>query len=71
MAKAYVGTASLEPTGCDLPGVVEGGMSRRTDSESVEPLEGRLGAVCTAKASGISRKRRNRDVPASGADGAD
>jgi len=30
-------------------------MSRRTDSESVEPLEGRLGAVCTAKASGISR----------------
>jgi len=55
MAKAYVGTASLEPTGCDLPGVVEGGMSRRTDSESVEPLEGRLGAVCTAKASGISR----------------
>ena len=31
-------------------------MSRRTGSESVEPLEGRLGAVCTAKASGISRK---------------
>src|SRR5882762_3890063 len=56
MAKAYVGTASLEPTGCDLPGVVEGGTSRRTESESVEPLEGRLGAVCTAKASGISRK---------------
>jgi hypothetical protein len=41
---------------CDLPGVVEDGMSRRTGSESVEPLEGRLGAVCTAKASGISRK---------------
>jgi len=31
-------------------------MSGRKDSESVEPLEGRLGAVCTAKASGISRK---------------
>jgi len=30
-------------------------MSRRTGSESVEPLGGRLGAVCTAKASGISR----------------
>src|SRR5271165_106946 len=55
MAKAYVGTASLEQSGCDLPGVVEDGMSRRTDSESAEPLEGRLGAVCTAKASGISR----------------
>ncbi len=55
MAKAYVGTASLEPTGCDLPGVVEDGMSRRTGSESVEPLGGRLGVVCTAKASGISR----------------
>ena len=55
MAKAYVGTASLEQTGCDLPGVVEDGMSRRKGSESVEPLEGRLGAVCTAKASGISR----------------
>jgi hypothetical protein len=53
MAKAYVGTACLEPTGCDLPGVVEDG---RKGSESVEPLEGRLGAVCTAKASGISRK---------------
>jgi hypothetical protein len=55
MAKAYVGTASLEQTGCDLPGVVEDGMSRRTGSESVEPLGGRLGVVCTAKASGISR----------------
>jgi hypothetical protein len=55
MAKAYVGTARLEQTGCDLPGVVEDGMSGRKDSESVEPLEGRLGAVCTAKASGISR----------------
>ena len=31
-------------------------MSGRTDSESLEPLGGRLGAVCTAKASGISRK---------------
>ena len=40
----------------DLPGVVEGGMLGRNDSESVEPLGGRLGAVCTAKASGISRK---------------
>jgi hypothetical protein len=40
MAKAYVGTACLEQTGCDLPGVVEDGMSRRTGSESVEPLEG-------------------------------
>ena len=50
MAKAYVGTASLEQTGCDLPGVVEDGMSRRTGSESVEPLGGRLGVVCTAKA---------------------
>ena len=30
-------------------------MSRRTGSESVEPLEGRLCVVCTAKASGISR----------------
>src|SRR5215831_19332619 len=56
MAKANVGTACLEQTGCDLPGVVEDGMSRRTGSESVEPLEGRLGAACTAKASGISRK---------------
>ena len=56
MAKAYVETARLEQTGFDLPGVVEGGMSGRKDSESVEPLEGRLGAVCTAKASGISRK---------------
>src|SRR5229473_4042959 len=56
MAKAYVGTASLEQTGCDLPGVVEDRMSGRKDSESVEPLEGRLGAVCTAKASGISRQ---------------
>jgi hypothetical protein len=55
MAKAYVGTACLEPTGCDLPGVVEDGMSRRMGSESVEPLGGRLGVVCTAKASGISR----------------
>jgi hypothetical protein len=43
MAKAYVGTARLEQTGCDHPGVVEGGMSGRTDSESVEPLGGRLG----------------------------
>ncbi len=43
MAKAYVGTACLEQTGCDLPGVVEDGMSGRKDSESVEPLEGRLG----------------------------
>ena len=42
-------------TGCDLPGVVEGGMSGRKDSESVEPLGGRLGAVCTAKTSHISR----------------
>jgi hypothetical protein len=42
-------------TGCDLPGVVEDGMSRRKDSESVEPLGGRLGAMCTAKASRISR----------------
>ena len=56
MAKAYVGTACLEQTGCDLPGVVEDGMSGRKDSESVEPLEGRLGVACTAKASGISRK---------------
>jgi len=56
MAKANVGTACLEQTGCDLPGVVEDGMSRRKGSESVEPLEGRLGAVCTAKASGISRR---------------
>ena len=55
MAKAYVETARLEQTGFDLPGVVEGGMSGRKDSESVEPLGGRLGAVCTAKASGISR----------------
>src|ERR1035441_959742 len=31
-------------------------MSGRTDSESLEPLGGRLGEVCTAKASGISRK---------------
>ena len=51
-----VGTACLEQTGCDLPGVVEDGMLGRKGSESVEPLEGRLGAVCTAKASGISRK---------------
>jgi len=36
MAKAYVGTACLEQTGCDLPGVVEDGMSGRKDSESVE-----------------------------------
>jgi hypothetical protein len=56
MVKAYVGTARLEPTGCDLLGVVEDGMSGRKDSESVEPLGGRLGVVCTAKASGISRK---------------
>src|SRR5713101_7234549 len=55
MAKAYVGTARLEQTGCDLPGLVEGVMSGRTDSDSVEPLGGRLGAVCTAKASRISR----------------
>ena len=55
MAKAYVGTARLEQTGGDLPGVVEGGMSGRTDSESVEPLGGRLGVMCTAKASHISR----------------
>jgi hypothetical protein len=55
MAKAYVGTVCLELTGCDLPGVAEDGMSRRKDSESVEPLGGRLGAVCTAKASRISR----------------
>src|SRR5215472_8243650 len=56
MAKAYVGTACLEQTGRDLPGVVEDGMSRRKDSESVEPLEGRLGVMCTAKASRISRE---------------
>ena len=56
MAKAYVGTARLEPTVSDLPGVVEGGMLGRKDSESVEPLGGRLGAVCTAKAFRISRK---------------
>ena len=56
MAKANVGTACLEQTGYDLPGVVEDGMSGRKGSESMEPLEGRLGAVCTAKASGISRK---------------
>jgi hypothetical protein len=55
MAKAFVGTVSLEQTGCDLPGVVGDGMSRRTGSESVEPLGGRLGIVCTAKASSISR----------------
>jgi hypothetical protein len=55
MAKAYVGTACLEQTGCDLLGVVEDGMTGRKGSESVEPLEGRLGAVCTAKASGINR----------------
>src|ERR1700716_3573968 len=30
----------------DLPGVVEGAMLGRKDSESVEPLGGRLGAVC-------------------------
>ena len=30
-------------------------MSRRTGSESVEPLGGRLGVVSTSKASGISR----------------
>jgi hypothetical protein len=40
----------------DLPGVVEGGMLGRKDSESVEPLGGRLGAVCTAKAYRISRR---------------
>jgi len=40
----------------DLPGVVEGGMLGRKDSESAEPLGGRLGAVCTAKAFRISRK---------------
>jgi hypothetical protein len=45
MAKANVGTACLEQTGYDLPGVVEGGMSGRKSSESMEPLEGRLGAV--------------------------
>jgi len=39
----------------DLPGVVEGGMLGRKDSESAEPLGGRLGALCTAKAFGISR----------------
>ena len=55
MAKAYVGTARLELTGSDLPGVVEGGMLGRKDNESAEPLGGRLGAVCTAKAFRISR----------------
>jgi hypothetical protein len=56
MAKAYVGTHVWNQPVTDLPGVVEGGMLGRNDSESVEPLGGRLGAVCTAKASGISRK---------------
>ena len=56
MAKADVGTTGLEQTGCDLPGVVEDGMSRRTGSESVEPLGGRLGVVCTAKASHDTRQ---------------
>jgi hypothetical protein len=53
MAKAYVGTASLEQTGCDLPGVVEGGMSGRKDSESVEPLGGRLAARRSVHSEGI------------------
>src|SRR5262245_32252306 len=56
MTKANVGTACLEQTGYELPGVVEDGMSGRKGGESMEPLEGRLGAACTAKASGISRK---------------
>jgi hypothetical protein len=43
MTKAYVGIASLEQTDSHLPGVVEGGMSRRKDRESLEPLVGRLG----------------------------
>jgi hypothetical protein len=55
MAKTYVGSARLEPTGSDLPGVSEGGMSGRKNSESAEPLGGRLAAVRTAKASRISR----------------
>ncbi len=46
MAKAYVGTARLEQTDSDLPGVLEGGMSGRKegrkDSESLEPLGGRI-----------------------------
>ncbi len=43
VAKAYVGIARLEQTDSDLPGVVEGGMSRRNDSESLEPLVAGLG----------------------------
>jgi len=42
-AKAHVGVARLDHCGTDLPGVVEGGMSRRNDFESLEPLVVGLG----------------------------
>ena len=42
-AKAHVGVARLDHCGAELPGVVEGGMSRRDDNESLEPLVVGLG----------------------------
>jgi hypothetical protein len=56
MPKANVGTARLEQTGCDLPGVVEDGMPRRADSESVEPLGGRLASFCRETQNSTSKQ---------------
>jgi hypothetical protein len=42
-AKAHVGDARLDHCSAELLGVVEGGMSRRDDNESLEPLVVGLG----------------------------
>ena len=51
-AKAHVGVARLEHCGFELPGVVEGGMSRRDGIESLEPVVVSLGRM----------NRHSRDV---------
>ena len=44
-AKAHVGVARLDHCGTELPGVVEGGMSRGNGNESLEPLVVSLGRM--------------------------
>jgi hypothetical protein len=62
-AKAHVGVARLDHCGAELPGVVEGGMSRRDDNESLEPLVVGLGRL-NRYSGGVAYNLPGREVVA-------
>jgi len=61
MAKAHVGVARLDQCDTELPGVVEGGMSRRNDFESLEPLVVGLGQM-KWHSRGVAYNLRSKEV---------